>query len=205
MGTSRRDALRMGFLTAAGITGLKIVGPHAAVAAETVVAAAEGIPLDGFLKLAGIRGDSTDADHAGEIVVGGYSFGVANTGSAGGGTGGGQGKATFTDLALTTEASSASPQLLVACASGNHFPEAVLTVRRGAGEQGLEFLKVTVEDVVISGYQAAGTTADGATHETFTLNFATIKVEYTPQTATGGAGTVSSGGWDLKQNGPLAG
>jgi type VI secretion system secreted protein Hcp len=210
MGISRRAAIRRGFLTAAGLSGLKIIGPAIAVPAAMAadVPAAGVIPMEvadvpfvAFLRLVGIPGDSTDQDHKGEIEVRSYSFGVTNTGSGGVGGGSGQGKATFTDVALTAAAGSASPLLLMATASGNHFPEAVLTLRRDDAER-LEFMKVTLEDVVISGYQQGGDTVGDVSHETINLNFAVIKVEFTPQSAGGGPGPVTSGGWDVRQNQP---
>jgi type VI secretion system secreted protein Hcp len=163
------------------------------------------VAFEAFLKLAGVIGDVTVRGHEGEIAIESYSFGVAHTGSAGGGTGGGQGKATFTDVALTAALSSASPQLFLACASGKNFPEAVLSLQQVSAGGGFQFFKVTLRDVLVSGYQHGGATADNLPRETISLNFAAMKLDFTPQTDTGASGQVVSGGWDVRQNGPFTG
>jgi type VI secretion system secreted protein Hcp len=164
------------------------------------------VAFDAFLKLGDIVGDSTDARHKGEIVVEAYSFGVENTGSAGGAGGGaGAGKASFTDFVFTTAMSAASPQLMLACASGKHFPDALLTLRRSGGKGSFEFCRVTLKQVLVSSYQDAGTAADNIPVESVSLNFGAMKVEFSTQSPSGAAGPTSSGGWDRTKNAPFNG
>ena len=161
--------------------------------------------FDAFLKLGDIVGDSTDKGHPGEIVVQYYNFGVANTASIGSATGGaGAGKATFSDFSFTTAMSAASPHLLLACASGKHFPDAVLTLRRAGGKQ-LEFCKVTLKEVFISSYQDAGASSENIPTESVALAFAVIKFEFVAQDASGAPGKASSAGWDRGRNQPYTG
>jgi hypothetical protein len=95
-----------------------------------------------FLKLDGIQGESKDARHAGEIELESFSWGEANVGAgAAGGGGGGAGKVHVDDLHVVTRTSKASPALFLACASGQHFKQAVLTARR-AGKAPQEFLVI---------------------------------------------------------------
>ena len=110
---------------------------------------------DAFLKLDGIRGESNDKAHKGEIEISSYSWGVANSGSFSHGGGGGEGKATFQDLHFGMTMSKASPKLMSACATGKHIPSAVLTCRKAGGTQ-TEFLKIKLADVLVSSYQNGG-------------------------------------------------
>ena len=111
--------------------------------------------VDYFLKIDGISGESTDEAHKGEIEVESFSWGVSQT-STRLGSGAGAGRAAFQDLHFTTSVSKASPVLFQKCATGQHLKEAVLTCRKAGGEQREEFLKITLSDVLVSSYQAAG-------------------------------------------------
>jgi type VI secretion system secreted protein Hcp len=131
--------------------------------------------VDYFLKLDGIDGESLDAIHKGEIEVESFSFGLSNTGRAGAaGGGGGAGKAAFQDFHFTSVMSKASPNLMLACASGKHIKSATLTGRR-AGKSELEFVTITLSDVRVSSFQDGGS-IDGSPLDQVTLNFA--KVEF---------------------------
>src|SRR5918992_2438205 len=94
--------------------------------------------FDYFLKIDGIAGESADSKHKGEIDVESWSWGETQSGSSGVG-GGGAGKVQMQDLHVTASMSKASPQLMLACASGTQLKSAVLTGRR-AGASQLEFL-----------------------------------------------------------------
>jgi type VI secretion system secreted protein Hcp len=153
--------------------------------------------VDMFLKITDVRGESQDAKHKGEIEIESFSWGVSNSGSAV--AGGGGGKAAFQDFSFTTGVSAASPQLFLACASGQHLPQAVLVARKAGGDQ-LEFLKVTMSDVLISSYQTGGSGADEVPLDQVSLNFAKIEFAYTPQAADGTAEAPVVAGWDLGRN-----
>ena len=81
--------------------------------------------LDIFLKLDGIKGESTDTQHREEIDVASFSWGLSQQRTMGTGGGSGAGKADFRDLQVITNVSQASPQLLLACAAGRHIQTAV--------------------------------------------------------------------------------
>lgn len=134
--------------------------------------------FDAFLKIEGIEGESTDKTHPGEIEVMSFSWGVTQTGSAGGGGGGGAGKAVNQDFHFTTAVSKASPVLMLACATGRHLPSALLTLRK-AGGQAIEFVKIRMQDVLISSYQTGGAADDGAPTDQVSLNFVKIDFTYT--------------------------
>ncbi|MCA1844416.1 MAG: type VI secretion system tube protein Hcp [Actinobacteria bacterium] len=164
--------------------------------------------LEIFLKLGDVKGGSVDAAHKDEIVVNAYSFGVSNTGSVGSAsTGAGAGKASFSDLTFTTPVSVASPKLMLACASGAHYDTAVLTVRRSPGGNGgaaQDFLRLTLKTVLVSSYQDAGSSGDGAPMDSITLAFGALKVDFVPQSASGAPGQTASAGWDRTKNQPYS-
>ena len=137
--------------------------------------------FDAFLKIEGIEGESTDKTHPGEIEVMSYSWGVTQTGSAGGGGGGGgAGRAVNQDFHFTTAVSKASPSLMLACATGRHFPSVLLTLRK-AGGTGIEFVKIRMDDLLVSSYQTGGAAGGGdvVPIDQVSLNFVKIDFTYT--------------------------
>ena len=140
-----------------------------------------------FLKIDGIKGESTDAKHAGEIDVESFSWGVSQSGSAAVAGGAGAGKASVSDFSFMTRSTTASPQLFLACASGKHLKSAVFTARR-AGAAPVEFLKITFTDVLISSYQESGSSGDDGPYDSLSFNSAKIKFEFAPIRAKGTAG-----------------
>jgi type VI secretion system secreted protein Hcp len=93
----------------------------------------------------------------------------------------------------------ASPNLMLACASGKHIPKAVLTCRK-AGEQQQEYLIVKFSDLLISSYQTGGSAKSVIPTDQISFNFSKIEFEYCPQDAKGGLGAKVVVGWDLKLN-----
>ena len=154
--------------------------------------------FDYFLKVDGIAGESADSKHKGEIDVLSWSWGETQSGTAGGGGGGGAGKVQMQDLHVTTNMSKASPQLMLACASGQHIKSALLTGRR-AGKGQLEFLTFSLSDVLVSSYQTGGTEAEPPV-DSVSFNFAKIHVEYKQTDQSGKLGPSTKAGWDVKQN-----
>ena len=154
---------------------------------------------DAFLKLDGIKGESLDAKHKDEIDIESFSFGVTQAGTHGTGGGGGAGKVSVQDIHLTKVVDKSSPELLLACCNGKHVKEALFTVRK-AGENPLEYLKIKLTDILVSGVQATGT-GDEVLTEQVSLNFAKIQYQYQQQGADGKAtGGPVIMGWDVKGN-----
>lgn len=154
--------------------------------------------VDYFLKIDGIPGESTDGKHKGEIEIESFSWGLSNPGPAAHG-GGGAGKAGFQDFSFVTQMTKASPKLFLACASGEHIKQAILTARKaGKGQQ--EFLKVTLTDLLVSSYQTESSGGDVVPTDQVSLNFAKIEVAYREQKADGSLGDNNVAGWDIKAN-----
>jgi len=158
--------------------------------------------VDAFLKIEGIDGESTDEQHKDAIAISSFSFGVSNPMTISSATGGaGAGKAQFQDFHFTTSMSKASPKLMQACATGQHIKESTLFCRKAGGNERapVEFLKITLTDLLVSSYQTGGSN-DIIPTDQFSLNFAKIEFDYTPQKADGTLGSVVLASWDLKAN-----
>ena len=155
--------------------------------------------MDMFIKIGTLKGESVDKTHAGEIDVLAWSWGMSNSGSAHVGGGAGAGKVNVQDLSFTKYIDKSSPDLMLAACNGKHFDSALLTVRK-AGEKPLEYLKLTMTQVLITSVSTGGSGGEDRLTENVTLNFAKVKVEYVEQTAKGGKGATPSMGWNISEN-----
>ncbi len=154
--------------------------------------------VDCFLKLDGVRGGSTDAKHKDELELLSFSFAATHAGGSGSGGGGGAGKVQISGLSCTAVTGRAGPQLFQLCAEGKHVKQALLTVRK-PGKAAFEFVKIKLEDVVVSSYAVGGGEAD-VLHDAFSLGFKRITYDFVPQKPDGSADTVVHSGWDLAAN-----
>jgi len=134
--------------------------------------------VDVFLKLGDIKGESKDSKHAGEIEVLSWSWGVSQTGSMGHGGGGGAGKANFSDLSVMHQFDKASPNLMKACATGEHIKEATLIARK-AGKEQQEYIIIKMNDIIVTSVQPSGSSENPV--ESFSLQPGKIDIEYKPQ------------------------
>jgi type VI secretion system secreted protein Hcp len=154
--------------------------------------------VDIFAKLGDIKGESLDAKHKDEIEVLSFSWGVANPATTG--PGGGAGKVTFQDLSIVHRIDKATPQVLKACATGEHLKDATITHRK-AGKTQHEFFIVKMNDVIITGVTHSGSSGQpDPDSEIVTLAFAKVDFEYRPQKPDG---TLDAGihfKYDLKNN-----
>lgn len=160
--------------------------------------------IDYFLKITGIQGESTSAQHQGEIDVETWSWGETAPRPTGGGPGGGAGRVVPRDFVFSARTSRATPPLLLACATGRHFQEAVLVgVRAGRAQQ--QFLRYKLTDVQVTSFEtgASEAAAGGEPTDQVALAFRTLEVEYRPFSTTGTAGPVVTAGFDFRTNAPL--
>jgi type VI secretion system secreted protein Hcp len=158
---------------------------------------------DIFLKVDGIKGESKDDKHKDEIELLAWSWGETQTGSAGRGGGMGSGKVEMHDLTLTKYVDKATPKLILDCAKGEHIPKAEMVMRKAGGEQ-KEYLKISLDDVMISSYSTSGSGGGDTPTENISLNFGKITVEYFEQDNKGTMTSVGKTGWDVKANKAVA-
>jgi type VI secretion system secreted protein Hcp len=159
------------------------------------------VTIDYFLKIDGIPGESQDIKHKGEIEVGAWSWGeTASVPTVPGGVGG-AGKVTIQPFTFTSRISKASPLLMMACASGKHIKNAVLTARR-SGKTQAEFLTIELEEVLVSSHQTVGGSEEegSAPLDSIALTFSKIRVEYRETKPDGTLGTPIIFAWDAGRN-----
>ncbi|MEY4563989.1 MAG: hypothetical protein RLZZ618_3266 [Pseudomonadota bacterium] len=158
--------------------------------------------VDMFIKIGDIKGESKDGTHKDSIDVLAWSWGLSQSGTFAAGAGGGAGKVNVQDISLTKYVDAASTALMVAACKGTHIKQAVLTVRK-AGDTPLEYIKITLDSVLVSSLSTGGSGGEDRLTENVSLNFAKFKVEYTTQADTGGKGTTSTAAWDITANKPV--
>lgn len=155
--------------------------------------------VDMFLKIDGIKGESKDSTHKEEIDVLAWSWGLSNSGTFHMGPGGGAGKANMQDVSITKYVDAGSADLQLSCANGKHIKSAVLTVRK-AGDKPLEYIILTLTDVLVTAHSSGGSGGEDRLTENVTLNFAEIEYVYWTQAATGGKGEKSTFKYNIAEN-----
>jgi type VI secretion system secreted protein Hcp len=153
--------------------------------------------VDYFLKIDGAPGEAAGKGHEKEIDVFSWSFGASQPAISAHGGGGGAGKVNMHDITVTKKVDKASTTLFLNCCNGTHIKEATITSRKAGGDQ-QDFMKVKLNDILISSYNVGGSQGDDAPTESITLNFAKIQVTYSPQKADGTLDSAVNSGWDVK-------
>jgi len=162
---------RSGFkgLIAAGVVATGVLASSSVVAAS-----------DMFLKIDGVRGESTDEKHKGEIDVLSWSWGESN--GAAQTRRGAVPSACIQDLSLMKNTDSSTPTLIVNGVVGQIAPTAVLVVRKSGGDSPLEYLRLTMRNVSVSSFQTGGSVGAGdLLNESVTLHFESMQGEYQQQ------------------------
>lgn len=124
-----------------------------------------------FLKLDGVRGESKFPRHSGEIEIASLMWGGRHQQNSGSGTG--RGKALINDLTVTKQTDKTSPILMIACSTGQNFPEGILTIE-DISETGnlLRAVILNLKSILVD-----SVTADNSA-ETATLNVESAKVMF---------------------------
>ena len=157
--------------------------------------------VDIHLKIDTIEGQSEINGFQKQIQVESFSWNMQQTTSFGHSTGGGAGKVNMGDLVFTHNVDKASPKLMAACCMGTHLKEAILTCRKAGGESAVDFLKVTLTDVIVSSVSPSGTNSGDTPNESVSLAFAEYKVEYQEQDNKGAKkGGPIIAGYSIQQN-----
>ncbi|WP_298820738.1 type VI secretion system tube protein Hcp [uncultured Roseibium sp.] len=156
--------------------------------------------VDFFLKLDGINGESQDKSHKDEIDVLSWSWGASQSGTTHMGGGSGSGKAFFQDLSITKYVDKSTPVLLQHVSTGKHIAKGTMYVRKAAGDNPLEYIKLEMKDIIVTNVSTGGSGSDDRITESATLNFGEYKFIYTEQKADGSKGAAPEFAWDIAAN-----
>jgi type VI secretion system secreted protein Hcp len=151
--------------------------------------------VDAHIKFDGVEGESTHADHKGEIELLSWAWGVSNQSMTAGG-GSGTGKAVGGDLSFTHRYDKASPVLAKKCVQGMHFKEVTITARK-SGEGQKDFWKCKMTEVFITSLSLGGGQG-GEITENVGMSYGSIDFSYKPQDDKGVLGGEVKFGWNTK-------
>jgi type VI secretion system secreted protein Hcp len=155
---------------------------------------------DYYLKIDTIEGESDAKSFEKQMQIDSFSFGASNAGSASQGRGMGVGKVSLQDFHFVVKNGKASPQLFLACAKGNHIPQAILSCRKTGGDGNpYTYTKVTFGDLVISSFNTGGSSGAQLPMEQISFNFSNITLEYFEQKADGSVALTNTVSYDIKK------
>jgi type VI secretion system secreted protein Hcp len=160
------------------------------------------MPIDMFLKLTGIQGESSDAKHKGEIDVLAWSWGLSEAVSASGGSGGaGAGRTEIEALSVEKLVDLASPLLLSFSAQGKHISDGMLATRK-PGKATDDFLLFKMTDVIVMRVHMTASKDTNQPAERIVLRFGKLEFDYRPTKQDGSLGSGTSFKWDVAANKP---
>src|SRR5262249_46878069 len=133
------------------------------------------MPIEMFLKLAGIEGESSDAKHKGEIDVLAWTWGLSDEAGrgnpqAGSPAGRGAGRVKIESISIQKLIDVASPLLLLFSAQGKHITDGTLPTRK-AGRGGGDLLVFKMTDVVVTPGHVAVSKDTDQLAESVTVSF----------------------------------
>lgn len=126
--------------------------------------------VDMFLDIKGVEGESQDSEHAAEIDVLAWSWGMSS---------GPRNGACVQDLSVTKWIDGSSADLMMAPIVGEVFEQATLTVRK-AGAIPLEYVVIRLKDVTVTSVSTGGSGGEDRLTENVTLNFSSATFTYKP-------------------------
>ncbi|MBY4766533.1 Hcp family type VI secretion system effector [Burkholderia ambifaria] len=155
-----------------------------------------------FMKVDGVTGESADAQHKGWTDIESFTWGASQPGAMASGSGGNAGKASFNDLVVAAYMDKGAPAIIKNCASGKHLPKVEISACKTGGSQ-IEFMRVTLQEVLVTSAQVAGIDPGDAADRLmmhYGFQAAKVKKQYWQQNDNGGKGAEVSIGWNIKEN-----
>ncbi|MEW5929332.1 MAG: type VI secretion system tube protein Hcp [Gemmatimonadota bacterium] len=153
-----------------------------------------------MLSITDVPGTSQITGYEAQIEVLSYSHGVSQqvTGDVTN-TERTSGRPMHQDFHLTKYLDKATPLLNQKCCEATNLGQVIVTIGRNDAGAVIPLIIYTMEDCIISSVSVGGGGGDKPV-ESLSLNYASIKWDYTAQNEESGeAGTVS-GGWDVSAN-----
>jgi type VI secretion system secreted protein Hcp len=153
-----------------------------------------------YLKVDGADGESKDSKHQGWIDVESWSWGALQPRSHDTGGGLGAGRVDLEPLHITAKVFKGANTLFLYCCNGKHIPTVKLEQAK-AGENPQVYLKITLEEVLVSNIQFSGQgSANHIPDVTFSFSGSKNKVWYASQEKSGSVSGGDEKGWDVKEN-----
>lgn len=125
-----------------------------------------------------IKGETGQAGHEDEVPATGVQWGVHRSVELSAGSRQ-TGRASFSDVTIFKEFDSASNDLAKACFLASALDEIVITYRKDAGDESLDYLVYTLGDCLISSYAVIA--EDGRPKESLTISYIKLKSTYKKQ------------------------
>jgi type VI secretion system secreted protein Hcp len=146
-----------------------------------------------------IKGDSSDTESKGMIIIQSFSIGGSNPTSAtrANNEAATVGRVQLGDMSISKEVDKTTPTIFSFMCQGKQLAKVTLYMYK-ASQSGsdTDFIKITMTKVVVSSHNVSG--SDGNGSESFSLNYGTIVTQVTPSAGdTGKPGTAVPKGWDL--------
>jgi type VI secretion system secreted protein Hcp len=152
-----------------------------------------GTATNYYLRIPNIPGDSAVNNHANDIDVQTFTWGMTN--SAGTATG-----AKFTNLTITKFIDPASPLLMSAAAAGTSLGTIVLFAEK-PGPSPFEYVRLTIGGAKVTSLKQTGDRASGIL-ETVGLAYTKLTLRYAKQSQDGSIGTTIQRCWNLSTQQP---
>lgn len=141
--------------------------------------------FDMMVQIEGITGESPIPGFEEWIQILSWNWDLHQTGTTHEGLGGGAGKAQFGDITFTHYVDASTPSLIKYCATGVHWAEASLVVRKAGGETQVESIRMTLSNGIVTAVNTGGSSGDDRLTESVTLNFGEFNIVQKSQLADG--------------------
>jgi type VI secretion system secreted protein Hcp len=157
--------------------------------------------FDTFIDIKGVEGECTATGFEKKIEIYSFSWGASNPTTVGSGKEGlSAGKVSISSFNIMKKTEKSSATLFAACANGDHFDSATVTMRKAGGSAGQQgFLIYEFTDVMVESIQWSGSSGgDDTPTESVSLAFAKVKITYNSQSKDGKTFTkAGEASWDL--------
>lgn len=150
---------------------------------------------DYLLEIDGIKGESKDDAHQGTIEIASWSFGASNPAVITG-TGLSAGKVSMQDFHFSMRMDASTPFLFAKCATGKHIAKATLYVRKAGDDKRLDYLTITLSDILVSSIRTESSSGDRPT-ESLSFTYSRIEFNYKAVDAAGAVEEIPPFSFDL--------
>jgi len=153
--------------------------------------------IEYFLKLDGIKGESSSSKHPDEIELHSWSWGAQNATSITG-SGLSAGRVKFSEINISKPVDKSSAKLLELCCTGKHIATGVLTCSKSTGDKNpADYLTIKLEEIHIASVQGGGSAHDEIGVESVSLAFGKIEYDYKIQGKDGNLTAAGTAKYDV--------